>query len=68
MELGFELRHSNLQSSCSTAQATPPVHFSLVILEIGSHELFPWADLKTMTLPISGSQITSITGVNYHAQ
>jgi hypothetical protein len=27
-------------------RATFPVHFVLVILEIGSHELFAWADLK----------------------
>jgi hypothetical protein len=33
--LGFELRASHLQSSCSTASATPPVHFALVILEMG---------------------------------
>jgi hypothetical protein len=27
---------------CTTAWATPPVHFALVILEMGSHELFAW--------------------------
>jgi hypothetical protein len=30
----------------STAWATPPVHFALVILEMGSCELFPWTGLK----------------------
>jgi hypothetical protein len=29
-----------LQSRPSTVRATPPVHFALVILEMGSYELF----------------------------
>jgi hypothetical protein len=33
--LGFELRGLCLQSRCSTAWVIPPVHFVLVILEIG---------------------------------
>jgi hypothetical protein len=42
----FELRSSHLHSRPSTTWATPPVHFALVILEIGSHELFAWAGLE----------------------
>jgi hypothetical protein len=41
--LGFELRASHLHSSCI---ATPPVHFALGILEVGSRELFAWVGLK----------------------
>jgi hypothetical protein len=37
---GFELRTSHLQSKCSTIWATTSVHFPLVILQMGSHELF----------------------------
>jgi hypothetical protein len=33
--LGFEFRASFLQSKHSTSQVTPPVHFALVILEVG---------------------------------
>jgi hypothetical protein len=33
---GFELRASCLQRMRSTASATPPAHFGLVILEMGS--------------------------------
>jgi hypothetical protein len=32
---GFELRALHLQSRHSTTLATPPVHFALVILEMG---------------------------------
>jgi hypothetical protein len=38
----FELRASH---ACE-AGITPPVHFGLVSLEMGSHELFAWAGLK----------------------
>jgi hypothetical protein len=34
--LGFGLRTSFLKSRCSAAQLTHPVHFDLVILEMGS--------------------------------
>jgi hypothetical protein len=45
--LGFELRPLSLQSRHSTTWATPLVHFSQVILEMGvSHELFGQAGLK----------------------
>jgi hypothetical protein len=40
VRLGFELRALPLQSRCSTAWATPLVLFALVIVEMGSHELF----------------------------
>jgi hypothetical protein len=62
MELGFELRASHLQSRPPTTWAMPPVHFAVVIFRGvcvgGSHELFP-------ILPISGSQVAGITGVNH---
>jgi hypothetical protein len=44
--LEFEFRASHLQSRFSTIRATPLVYFSLVILEMGSQELFAQADLK----------------------
>jgi hypothetical protein len=48
--LGFELRVSRLQSRRSTAWVTSPVHFALVILEMGrwggSCELFAPAGLE----------------------
>jgi hypothetical protein len=40
LRLGFEHRSLHLQSRCSNAWAIPPVHVVLVILVIGSHELF----------------------------
>jgi hypothetical protein len=42
---GFELKDLHLQSRCC-ASAIPPVHFALVILEMGSQKLFAWAGLK----------------------
>jgi hypothetical protein len=63
--LGFELRALHLQSRCSTAWATPPVHFALVILEMG----VPWTICPgwpwTVILPISTSQVARITGVSH---
>jgi hypothetical protein len=44
---GFELRALSLQSRCSTA--IPPVHFALVILEMGSLELFALTGLETLS-------------------
>jgi hypothetical protein len=44
--LQFELRASHVQSRLSTAQATPAVHFALVILEIGSLKLFAQTGIK----------------------
>jgi hypothetical protein len=35
MRLGFEDRALSLESRCSTTCAMPPVHFVLVILEMG---------------------------------
>jgi hypothetical protein len=58
--LTFELKTSHLQSRCSTAWAMLPVHFALVILEMGSCKLFPRADLL-----ISVSQVARITGVSH---
>jgi hypothetical protein len=49
MGQGFELRASHLQSRHSTTWATLPVHFALVILEMGSWKLFAGADLETQS-------------------
>jgi hypothetical protein len=59
--LGYELRTLHLQSRSSTDWATPPVHF-LVILEMGSWELFAWLALNCAP-PISASQVARVTGV-----
>jgi hypothetical protein len=63
--LGFKLRASGLQSKHSIAQATPPVHFALVILEMGvSRTICPnWP--QTAILPISNSQVARIIGVSH---
>jgi hypothetical protein len=50
------------QSRCSTAWATSPVHFSLVILEMGSCELFAQAGFETWS---SQSQPPRITGMSH---
>jgi hypothetical protein len=49
VELEFTLRASHLQSRHSTVWATPLVHFSLVILEMGSQELFAYAVLDPLS-------------------
>jgi hypothetical protein len=44
--LGFELRAPHLQNRLFMAGVTTLVHFALVILEMGSHELFSQAGFK----------------------
>jgi hypothetical protein len=44
--LGFEFRASHLQSRDYSPWDTPPAYFALVILEMGSHDLFAWAGLE----------------------
>jgi hypothetical protein len=61
----FELRALHLQSRCSIAWATHPVHFVLVILEMGSCELFGWTDLKPQFSGISASQVARTTVVSH---
>jgi hypothetical protein len=46
MGLGFEFRASCLQRRLFTIWATLPVHFAMVILEMGSHELFALSGLE----------------------
>jgi hypothetical protein len=58
--LVFELRVSHLQSRLSTTWATPPVHFVLLILEMGSCEQF--AQTGARILLISASPVAGITG------
>jgi hypothetical protein len=63
--LGFELRASQLQSRCSTAGATPPVRFALVILEMRVSRTICLSWPRTIILPISASQVARITGVSH---
>jgi hypothetical protein len=37
----FEFRAKGLQSKCSTAWATPPIHFAVVILEMRILQTLP---------------------------
>jgi hypothetical protein len=50
---GFEFRALHLQSKCSTAWATPPVHFAMVILEMGSHKVFTKLAVNSYPLDLS---------------
>jgi hypothetical protein len=45
--------------------STPPVHFALVVLEMGSYELFAQADLKPSILPIPAFQVTRIIDMSH---
>jgi hypothetical protein len=65
MGLGFELRASCLQSRYSTTWATTPVHFALVILEMGVSQTISLGWSQTMILLISASQVATITGVSH---
>jgi hypothetical protein len=66
--LGFELRALCFQSRCYTTWTIPPVHFVLLILEMGiSGTVCPdW--LRTAVLTISASQVASITGKSHQCQ
>jgi hypothetical protein len=65
MRLGCELRASCLQNKCFTAWATIPVHFALIIMVMGSCELFspgwPW----NLILPISTFQVARLTAMRH---
>jgi hypothetical protein len=54
----------HLQSRCSINWAIPPEHFSGVILEVESCELFVWGWLQTNIFLISSSYLAIITGVS----
>jgi hypothetical protein len=56
---GFELKALHLQSS---AWATPPAHFALVILEMGV--LWTICPVWPQTV-ISASQVARVTGVSF---
>jgi hypothetical protein len=64
-ETGFELRALGMQNMYSNAWATTPVHFDLVILEIGVSQTiylgWPW----TVILPISASQVARTAGMSH---
>jgi uncharacterized iron-regulated membrane protein len=49
-----------LNSGLYTCRTDTPVHFALVILEMGSCELFALTDLKQI-LPFSASKVARIT-------
>jgi hypothetical protein len=53
--LGFEFRALHLQSRCSIAWAMPPVHFALVILEMGVFQTVYPSWPQALILPISAS-------------
>jgi hypothetical protein len=59
------LRAAHLQSRCSTAWATPPGHFALVILEMGVSQTVCLGWSWTMILLISVSIVARITGLNH---
>jgi hypothetical protein len=61
----FELRASHLQSSHSTAWATPPAHFTLDILEMGVSQTICPGWPQTMILLISAFQEARMTGVSH---
>jgi hypothetical protein len=42
-----------------------PVHFTLVILEMGFYKLFVPTGFKSLILPISASQVARITGMSH---
>jgi hypothetical protein len=63
--LEFELRALQLQSRYSTTYTTPPVHFALVILEMGVSGTIYLGWPQTSILPISASQVASITGMSH---
>jgi hypothetical protein len=64
-ETGVELRILHLHSRCSTIWATPPVHFALVILEMGVSWTVCSYWPQTMILLISFSQGARITDVSH---
>jgi hypothetical protein len=46
----WDSEYVRAKQPCSTTWATPPVDFALVILEMGSCELFAWADFEPYPL------------------
>jgi hypothetical protein len=65
--LGFELMASCLQSRCSTSWATHPVHFALVILEMGISPITCLGWPRTSIILILASQVARIAGVSQGA-
>jgi hypothetical protein len=55
MGLGFELKASHLQSMCPDASATSPVHFALIIVEMGILQTICLGQPQPMILLISAS-------------
>jgi hypothetical protein len=66
--MGCDFRASCLQSSCSTAWATPLAHFSLVIFgDWVSMNYLPRL-ASSMILLTSASWVAKITGMSHHCQ
>jgi hypothetical protein len=69
MVLAFELRASCLQSRCSAAWVTPPVHFALIVLEMGGNLVNYLPGLASNhdppPCPISATQVAKSIGVSY---
>jgi hypothetical protein len=62
--LGFKLKASCVQSTPCTIWITSPVHFALVILEMGVSWTVYHGWPRTTHLPISASQVARIIGVS----
>jgi hypothetical protein len=56
------MRTSCLQSKPSMTWITTPVHFALIILEMGSPELFAWVGLKLWSSSSQPPQVARIIG------
>jgi hypothetical protein len=56
--------HACKAGALSTSLVTPPVHFALVILEMGVSLTICPAWPQTVILPISASHVARISGVN----
>jgi hypothetical protein len=63
--LEIELRALNLQNKCSSTWDTSPVHFALVIFEMGVSQTIYLGWPPTLTLPICASQVASITSMSH---
>jgi hypothetical protein len=63
--LEFELRALYLQSRCSNTRAILPVHFAVVILEMGVSGTIFSGCWQTVILLISASQVARIIGVSH---
>jgi hypothetical protein len=66
--LGFELSFTLCKVGTVPHEPHLQSIFALVILEIGSRELFAWAGLGPLSSQISASHVAGITGMSHYAQ